>query len=77
MTRRRMTNIIKSCCALYLANGAQCRKRRGPVENAAAAVSANPRAGRRTRRAKACEQSTCGKFCLFDYERTMVRFYFV
>lgn len=42
----------------YLANGAQARNRRGPVLNAAAAVSANPRNGRRVRRARACEHST-------------------
>lgn len=42
----------------YLANGAQARNRRGPVLNAAAAVSANPRYGRRVRRARACEHST-------------------
>lgn len=42
----------------YLANGAQERNRRGPVLNAAAAVSANPRAGRRMRRANVCEHNT-------------------
>lgn len=42
----------------YLANGAQERNLRGPVLNAAAAVSANPRAGRRMRRANVCEHNT-------------------